>query len=102
MSVPEQNGCKKISTENAVFTLTVNNLTTVDKQKQIEGVCCDAAKAFDFKSYVYGTVQDCDSLRIGDQLNVTSYYVLFHFFYAQHFLDINTSIIRSLRLLHNK
>ena len=40
----------------------------------------------------------CDSWRIRDQLDVTSYYVLFHFFYAQHVSDINTSIIRSLRL----
>ena len=38
------------------------------------------------------------SWRIRDQLDVTSYYVLFHFFYAQHVSDINTSIIRSLRL----
>jgi len=36
--------------------------------------------------------------RIGDQLDVTSYEVLFHFFYAQHVSDINTSIIRSLRV----
>ena len=35
-----------------------------------------------------------------DQLDVTSYYVLFNFFYAQHFSDINTSIIRSLRLFY--
>ena len=35
------------------------------------------------------------SWRIRDQLDVTSYYVLFHFFYAQHVSDINTSIIRS-------
>jgi len=39
-----------------------------------------------------------NSWRIRDQLDVTSYYVLFHFFYAQHVSDINTSIIRSLRL----
>ena len=40
------------------------------------------------------------SSRIRDQLDVTSYYVLFHFFYAQHVSDINTSIIRSLRLFY--
>ena len=41
-----------------------------------------------------------DSWRIRDQLDVTSYYVLFHFFYAQHVSDINMSIIRSLRLFY--
>jgi len=35
-----------------------------------------------FKWYVYWTVHHCDSWRIRDQLDVTSYYVLFHFFYA--------------------
>jgi len=40
------------------------------------------------------------SWRIRDQLDVTSYYVLFHFFYAQHVSDINTAIIRSLRLFY--
>ena len=35
-----------------------------------------------------------------DQLDVTSYYVLFHFFYAQHVSDINTSINSSLRLFY--
>jgi len=30
---------KKISTENAVFTLTGNNLTAIDQQKQIGGIC---------------------------------------------------------------
>jgi len=38
------------------------------------------------------------SWRIGDQLDVTVYKVLFHFFYAQHVSDIHTSIIRNLRL----
>ena len=38
--------------------------------------------------------------RIRDQLDVINYYVLFHFFYAQHVSDINTSIIRSLRLFY--
>jgi len=38
--------------------------------------------------------------RIRDQLDVNSYYVLFHFFYAQHVSDINISIIRSLRLFY--
>ena len=52
------------------------------------------------KSYVYWTVHHCDSWRIRDQLYVTSYNVLFHFFYAQHVSDINTSIIRSLRLFY--
>ena len=38
------------------------------------------------------------SWRIRDQPDVTCYYVLFHFFCAQHVSDINTSIIRNLRL----
>jgi len=37
------------------------------------------------------------SWRIRDQLDVTNYYVSFHFFYAEHVSDINISIIRSLR-----
>jgi len=52
------------------------------------------------KSYVYWTVHHCDSWRIRHQLDVTGYYVLFHFFYAQHVSDINTSIVRSLRLFY--
>ena len=35
--------------------------------------------------------------RIRDQLDVTSYYILFHFFYVQHVSDINISVIRNLR-----
>jgi len=50
--------------------------------------------------YVYWTVHHCDSWRIRDQLEVTSYYVLFHFFYAQHVSDINTAISRILRLFY--
>jgi len=50
--------------------------------------------------YVYWTVHHSDSWRIRDQLDVTCYYVLFHFFYAQHVSDINTPIIRSLRLFY--
>jgi len=54
---------KKNSTENAVLTLTVNNLTTVDQQKQTGCVCCDVTEAFDCvshiilqdKLYYYGT-----------------------------------------------
>jgi len=49
-----------------------------------------------YKSYVYWTVHHCDSSRIKDQLDVTCY--LFHFLCAQHVLDINISIIRSLQL----
>ena len=51
-------------------------------------------------TYAYWTLHHCDSWRIRDQLDVTSYYVSFHFFYAQHVSDINTSIIRSLRLFY--
>ena len=39
----------------------------------------------------------CDTVswRIRDQLDITSYQVLFHFFCAQHVSDFNTSIIRA-------
>ena len=40
----------------------------------------------------------CDSWRIRDQIDVNCYYVLFHFFYAQHVSDIDASIIRILWL----
>jgi len=50
--------------------------------------------------YVYWTVHRCDSWRIGNQLDATCYYVLFHFFYAQHVSGINASIIRSLRFFY--
>jgi len=45
-------------------------------------------------------VHHCGSWRIRDQLDVTSYYVSFQFFYVQHVSDINTSIIRNLRLIY--
>jgi len=47
-------------------------------------------------SYVYWTVHHGDSWIEKDQLDVTCYF--FHFLCAQHVLDINISIIRSLRL----
>jgi len=47
-----------------------------------------------------GTKNNNNSWKIGDQLVVTSYSILLHFFYAQHVSDINTSIIRSLRLFY--
>ena len=50
--------------------------------------------------HIYWTVHHCDSWRIRDQLDVISYYVLFHFFYAEHVSDINISIISSLRLFY--
>ena len=34
------------------------------------------------------------------EVDVTTYEDLFHFFYAQHVSDINTSIIRNLRLFY--
>jgi len=40
------------------------------------------------------------SWRIREQLHVTIYYVSFHFFHAQHVSGLNTSTIRSLRLLY--
>jgi len=40
----------------------------------------------------------CMNWRIKDQLDVTCYFILFHFLCAQHVSDINISIIRSLRL----
>jgi len=52
-------------------------------------------KGIVYQTYVYWTVHHCDSW-IRDQLDVTRYYVLFHFFYAQHVSDINTSIIGCL------
>jgi len=52
------------------------------------------------KCYVYWTVHNCDSWRITDQLDVTIYYVLLQFFYAQHVSDINTSIIRNMQLFY--
>jgi len=52
-----------------------------------------------FLYYVYWTMHH-DNWRIQDQLDVTIYYVLFHFFCVQYVLDINTSIIRSLQLFY--
>jgi hypothetical protein len=43
---------KKFCTENAVFTLTVNNLATIDQQKLIGCICCDVAEAFDCVSHI--------------------------------------------------
>lgn len=43
---------KNVSTENSIFTLTVNNLTTVGQEKQIGGICCDVAKAFNCVSHI--------------------------------------------------
>ena len=50
--------------------------------------------------FILVVVNSVWSWRIRDQFDGTSYYVLFHFFSAQHVSDINTSIIRSLRLLY--
>jgi len=47
-----------------------------------------------------GTRYMWGSWRIRDQLDVTIYSILFHYFYAQHVLDINTSLIRSLLLFY--
>jgi len=52
------------------------------------------------ESYVYWTVHHCESWGISDQIDIISYYILFHFFYAQYISDINTSIIRSLRVFY--
>jgi len=49
-----------------------------------------------YKSYVYWTVNHCNSWRIKDHL--MSLAILFHFLCAQHVSDINISIIKSLRL----
>ena len=53
-----------------------------------------------FVHFNYKPVQNFLCWRIRDQLDVASYYVLFQFFYAQHFSDFNTSIIRSLQLFY--
>jgi len=45
-----------------------------------------------FRTLIYPSSGACDYAV--ELLDVTSYYVLFHFFYAQHVSDINTSIIR--------
>jgi hypothetical protein len=52
---------------------------------------CFNLKWFHLLRNAYATATDL--WRIRDQLDVTSYYVLFHFFYAQHVSDINTSIV---------
>ena len=48
--------------------------------------------------YVYWNVQHCDSWVKGDQLEVTSFII--SLFNAQHVSDVNTSILRNLRLLY--
>jgi len=49
------------------------------------------------KSYVYWTVHHLDSGINRDQLDVT--YFIISLFNAQHVSDVNTSILRSLRLI---
>ena len=52
-------------------------------------------------SYVYWTVHHCDSWRIKRPTWCHNLcHVLFHFLYAQHVSDINTSINRSLQLFY--
>jgi hypothetical protein len=48
-------------------------------------------------SYVYRTVHHLDSWIKRDQLDITCF--LISLFHAQHVLDVNTSILRSLRLI---
>ena len=48
-------------------------------------------------SYVYWTVHHLDSWIKGDQLDVTCFII--SLFNAQHVLDVNISILRSLRLI---
>jgi len=49
------------------------------------------------KSNIFVTILNTQNTR---ETNVNLYWVLFHFFCAQHVSDINTSIIRSLRLFY--
>ena len=49
------------------------------------------------KSYVYWTVHHLDSWIKGDQLGVTCFII--SLFNAQHISDVNTSILRRLRLI---
>ena len=51
----------------------------------------------DSKSYVYWTVHHLDSWIKRNQLDVTCFFV--SLFDAQHVSDVNTSILRSLRLI---
>ena len=48
-------------------------------------------------SYVYWTVHHLDGWINGDQRDVTCFFI--SLFNAQHVLDVNTSILRSLRLI---
>ena len=52
-------------------------------------------------SNIYWTVHHCNSWRMKDLLDVTCYFISFHFLCVKHVSDINISIIRSLRLLLN-
>jgi len=50
-----------------------------------------------YESYVYWTVHHLDSRVKTDQLDVTSFII--SLFNAQHVSDVNTSFLRSLRLI---
>ena len=54
-------------------------------------------KNLDCVSYVYWTVHHLDSWIKGDQLDVTCFFI--SLFNAQHVSDVNTSILRSWRLI---
>ena len=61
---------------------------------------CDALfhnNTMNSESYVYWTVHHLDSWIKRDQLDVTSFII--SLFTAQHVSDVNTSILRSLRLI---
>ena len=52
---------------------------------------------------ITGTTYGVNSIRFVEEQEtklMSQFIVLFHFFYAQHISDINTSIIRSLRLFY--
>jgi len=57
----------------------------------------DFRKSLKYQSYVYWTVHNLDSWIKRDQLDVTFFISLFN---AQHISDVNTSILRSLRLIY--
>ena len=62
-----------------------------------ENVLAEYKQRFLFFSYFYWTVHHLDSWVKRDQLDVTCFIISLH--NAQHVSDVNTSILRSLRLM---
>jgi len=59
--------------------------------------CSPAVYGTAYESYVYWTVHHLDGWINRDQLDVTCFFI--SLFNAQHVSDVNTSILRSLRLV---